>query len=1345
MSEITVNPTSEQKILEAVLEDEMKNAYLDYSMSVIVGRALPDMRDGLKPVHRRILYSMHELGLKPNGNFKKSARIVGDVLGKYHPHGDSAVYDALVRMAQDFSLRYPLVDGQGNYGCFTGDTEIKLADGTTKTFKELVSAWKQGKDQYTYTVDNGTIRPAKIHHPRLTERDAKIITVTLDNGEEIKCTPNHRFMVRNGEYKEAQNLEEGDSLMPFYTKKATKEDVSNENLVNYPLIYQPQQEIWVFAHHLADQYNLQKGKYEKSRGRVRHHKDFDKENNRPDNIQRMGWKEHWMYHASLAKKRHREDEEYVKKLKEGRRAFWDNPKNRKEYSERLSKRNKKQWQDPTYRKKMKRLLSEVNKEYVENNPEVRKERSKRLKKLWKSEEYRKKMSNLKSEEMKQRWENNDQTLNKFTSEEAKAIWNDEAHRERMSRLAKELWNNDSYAEKMSALSKQRWEDPTYREKFDDDHFKKMAEKLWEDEEIRKEHKQRMKKRWESKVFQRKISKAVRKSNEHRLEENPNMIQEMADKAKEALREKWKSESYQKKVLRSRILGCAVKVKETQGKLTKDIYDEHREPHCPTPETCLRYYNSFEHIEAKVKQQNHTVARIQDTGQRADVYDLTVKETHNFALGSGVFVHNSVDGDSAAQMRYTEAKMQAITEELLQDIDKESVDFVDNFDGSLKEPELLPCKFPNLLVNGSTGIAVGMATNIPPHNLTETCNAVIELIDNPEVELEGLMQHVKGPDFPTGGVLMNTSGLEKAYKTGKGKVTISSTFKTEEDGKDTQLVVTEIPYMVQKSKLLKQVAKLVRDQKVDGIREIRDESDRDGLRIVIELKRDAQPEIVENKLLKYSRFQETFGIILLGLVDNQPRVLSLKETLKVFLEHRVSVVKRRLKYKLKKAKARLHILDGLLKALQDIDKVIKLIKQSEDSSAAKQALKEEYDMSNKQAQAVLNMRLSKLAKLESGEVESEHKDLTEEVERIEKILSSEKEVKNIIKEELADVTETYGDERRTTISDHHSGDINIEDLIEDDTVVVTLSKEGYVKRIPLSTYKKQRRGGVGVIGSETKKGDALADVFTTHNKTTLLVFTDKGQVYWTKPYKMPGAGRYAKGKPIINVLDMDKDETVRSIIPCEDLTKEEHLVFATRNGYIKKTKLKEYSRPRKGGIRALRLEEDDDLVRVIRTTGENTIMIGTNHGKAIRFHEDQVRPMGRTARGVIGIKMRGEDTHVVDAVTAEDNHHILTLTKKGYGKKTLATEYRVSNRAGLGVANLNRSQKTGDVVSIRSIDGQEGLMLISKEGMIIRVDTDDISEYGRNTQGVRVMKLKDNDKLVSTAKIVEEKEDVDREE
>ena len=723
-----------------------------------------------------------------------------------------------------------------------------------------------------------------------------------------------------------------------------------------------------------------------------------------------------------------------------------------------------------------------------------------------------------------------------------------------------------------------------------------------------------------------------------------------------------------------------------------------------------------------------------------VYDALVRMAQDFSLRyplvKGQGNYGSVDGDSAAQMRYTEAKMEDITTELLEDIEKESVDFVDNFDGSIKEPSLLPCKFPNLLVNGSTGIAVGMATNIPPHNLQETCDAVIELIENPEADMEALMQHVKGPDFPTGGVLMNTSGLKKAYSSGRGKVTISSKVEIEEDVKDTSLVITEIPYMVQKSKLLKSVAKLVREDRVDGIREIRDESDRDGLRIVIELKRDAQPEIVENKLLKYSRFQETFGIILLGLVDNQPKVLSLKETLNVFLDHRIDVVKRRLQYELRKAKARLHILEGLLIALKDIDAVIALIKKSEDSGAARESLMEEYGMSEKQAQAVLNMRLSKLAKLESDSIESEHDELSAEVDRIETILSSENNVKDIIKEELTEIGSTYGDERRTLISNHEQGDINIEDLIEDENVVVTLSKDGYVKRLPLDTYKTQRRGGVGVIGSESKEGDSLDDVFITKNKSTLLVFSNKGQVYWLKPYEIPQAGRYAKGRPIVNLLDIDSDEEIQSVIPCDDLQEEGYLFFATRSGYVKKTELQAYSRPRKGGIRALKIEDDDELVRVIRTTGDDTILVGTNAGKAIRFDESDVRDMGRTARGVIGIKMRG-NAYVVDAIVANDDVSVLTLTQKGYGKKTPAEEYRVSNRAGLGVANLNRSSRTGDVAGIRAVSNDEELILMSEKGMIIRVNTKDISEFGRNTQGVRVMKLKSGDTLTSIAKVSED--------
>jgi DNA gyrase subunit A len=720
-----------------------------------------------------------------------------------------------------------------------------------------------------------------------------------------------------------------------------------------------------------------------------------------------------------------------------------------------------------------------------------------------------------------------------------------------------------------------------------------------------------------------------------------------------------------------------------------------------------------------------------------VYDALVRMAQDFSLRyplvDGQGNYGSIDGDAAAQMRYTESKMQKITQEMLADIDQDAVDFTENFDGSMEEPELLPSKFPNLLVNGSTGIAVGMATNIPPHNLRETCQAVISLIEDPDCSNVDLMEDVKGPDFPTGGVLMNTDGLREAYTTGRGKVTISSKFETEEEDDDVRLVVTEIPYMVQKSKLLEGTAKLVREDKVDGIREIRDESDRHGLRIVIELKRDAQPEIVKNKLLKYSRFKETFGIILLGLVDNEPQVLTLKGMLNEFLKHRKNVVRRRLEYELGNAEDRLHILDGLLIALDHIDDVIELIRGSESSTKARDNLQERYELSEDQARAILKMRLSRLAKLESEEIESEHETLSERVQEIREILGDENEILKVIKEEMEYIIEEYGDERRTEISDHESGDINIEDLIEDETVVITRSAEGYVKRLPLDTYKQQHRGGVGVIGTETKEGDSLADVHITTAKSYLLCITNKGQLYWMKAYEVPVSGRYSKGKPLVNFIDLDDDEHVRSIVPCKDLNAEDYLAFISQNGYVKRTRLDAFSRPRRGGIRAVKVEDDDDLVRAIRTTGDQQIVIATAHGNAIRFDETDARAMGRTARGVIGVELRDDD-HVVDASAGHDDSTILTVMESGYGKRTDLDKYRLINRGGYGVKNAELSDETGNVVISRVVEDDDELLLISEDGMIIRVNAAEISKYGRATRGVTVMKLQDDDNVKGIAEV-----------
>jgi DNA gyrase subunit A len=720
-----------------------------------------------------------------------------------------------------------------------------------------------------------------------------------------------------------------------------------------------------------------------------------------------------------------------------------------------------------------------------------------------------------------------------------------------------------------------------------------------------------------------------------------------------------------------------------------------------------------------------------------VYDALVRMAQDFSLryplaeGQGNF--GSIDGDAAAQMRYTEAKMSKITQEMLDDIDQDAVDFKENFDGSLEEPELLPSKFPNLLVNGSTGIAVGMATNIPPHNLAETCQGVIRLIEDDDVSNLDLMEDIKGPDFPTGGILRNTDGLRKAYTTGRGKVTISSRFETEEEDGDTRLVVTEIPYMVQKSKILEGTAELVREDKVEGIREIRDESDRHGLRIVIELKRDAQPEIVKNKLMKYSRFQETFGIILLGLVDNQPKVLTLKGLLEEFLSHRKEVVRRRLEYELENAEDRLHILDGLLVALDHIDDVIETIQNSKNTKTARENLIERYELSEDQARAILKIRLSRLTQMESEEIQSEHDELSERVKEIKDILGSDQEILNVIKEEMEYIISEYGDERRTEISDHESGDIDIEDLIEDETVVITRSREGYVKRLPLDTYKQQRRGGVGVIGSETKEGDSLTDVHVTSTKSYLLCITNKGQLYWTKAYEIPVSGRYSKGKPFVNFIDLDEDEHVRSVVPCDDLEADDYLAFISKQGYVKRTRLDAFSNPRRGGIRAVNVEDDDDLVRVIRTTGNQDLLIATANGNAIRFDETDARAMGRTARGVIGVKLRDDD-YVVDASAGDEDDQMLVVTETGYGKRTDVTEYSRINRGGYGVKNADLSDTTGKVVISRLVNEDDELVLISTEGMVIRVDASDISKYGRATRGVTVMDLQDNDVVQGIAEV-----------
>jgi len=976
-----------EKITLVNIEDEMKRSYIDYAMSVIVGRALPDVRDGLKPVHRRILYAMNEQGMTHDKPYKKSARIVGDVLGKYHPHGDIAVYDSLVRMVQEFSLRYPLIDGQGNFGCFTGDTKIKLLDGTEKSFEELASL-SPDDIFYVYSVDDkGHIVVGEGKNARITRRNAELIELTIDNSEKIRCTPDHRFMLRDGTYKEAQDLTTDDSLMPGYFET----NPVKEGLNDYLRVLQP---------------------------------------------------------------------------------------------------------------------------------------------------------------------------------------------------------------------------------------------------------------------------------------------------------------------------------------ASGDYD-------------------FDHLLHAAKNYNHRIISKRFLEERVDTYDISVDRYHNFLLACGVFVHNSIDGDSAAAMRYTEVRLGKIADEILGDIDKETVDFVPNYDDSLKEPSVLPCKLPNLLINGSTGIAVGMATNMPPHNLGEVIDGITMVIDKPDVEWEELMTSVKGPDFPTAGFIYGRQGIRDAYQYGRGSIKMRARAIIEEIKNKETIIVNELPYQVNKAKLIEDIAGLVREKKIAGITDLRDESDKDGIRVVIEISRQAQANIILNQLYSHTQLETTFGVINLALVDGRPMVLPLKELIIQFISHRKQVIIRRSQFELKKAQARAHILEGLIIALDHIDEVIKLIRASQTPDEAREGLMTKFGLSIEQAKAILDMRLQRLTGLEREKIDAEYGELQKTIAWLLDLLGSEIKILALIKEELADIKARFSNKRRTEIIDS-TGDRVTEDLIPKEDDVITITNSGYIKRISVDSYKQQRRGGKGVMGMETKEEDFVSDLFIGNTHDYLLFFTDKGKVYWLKVYGIPEAGRQARGTAIVNLLQLEQDEKINAYIPISKFDEKHYLLMVTKKGTAKKTELTDFANVRKTGIIAISLDEGDKLVSVKLTDGTKEMVIGTKHGKAIRFNENDVRDMGRSAYGVRGVRLVGED-EVVSMAVVEEGATLLTVTENGFGKRTVFDEYRTSNRGGQGVITIDVNIRNGNVVDIRTVREDEEIMVTTSNGIIIRVPASGIRVQGRNTQGVKIMNVGEKDRVVGVATLAKEEE------
>lgn len=742
----------------------------------------------------------------------------------------------------------------------------------------------------------------------------------------------------------------------------------------------------------------------------------------------------------------------------------------------------------------------------------------------------------------------------------------------------------------------------------------------------------------------------------------------------------------------------------------------------------------------------TLGKYHPHGDQA-VYDSLVRMAQTFSLryplidGQGNF--GSVDGDSAAAMRYTEARMARITKLMLQDIEKDTVKWRDNFDGSLQEPEVLPAVLPNLLINGSSGIAVGMATNMAPHNISEVIDGIIKTIDNPQITVAELMETITGPDFPTGGIIYGRGGILNAYSTGRGLVRVRAQTSIEEVKDRKKIIISELPYQVNKSNLLQTIAELVKTKKIEGISDLRDESDRKGMRIVIDLKRDAIEDVVLNQLFQHTDLQSTFGILNLAIVNGEPKILTLNEILQLFIDFRVKIITRRTKFDLKKAQDKIHILEGLMIALKNIDEVIKIIRKSKQVEEAKNGLMKRFKLSDKQAKAILDMRLQKLTGMEIAAVEQDYNETKKLIEQLEELLSDKKNILEEIKREILAIKEKFGDERRTEIVEGEIG-IEIEDLIPEEEVVITITETGYIKRTPTETYRTQRRGGKGLIGMRTKEEDVLVDSFITSTHDYIMFFTSYGKTFWLKGYKIPEGDRYAKGKAIINLLPrLEQGEKVETAIPIHEFDDEHFLIFATKKGIVKKTALSAYGNIRVTGIRAINLDDGDELISTKLSDGKQTVMIATADGQACRFDEKEARPMGRVTRGVIGIRLKKDDAVVAMTVVGEEGS-LLTITENGFGKRSPIQEYRHTHRGSKGVRTIVTNERNGKVIYVTEVTDDDEIILTSEQGMNVRIPVKDIRSQGRNTMGVRIMRLNEGDKVVSVTKVIEDDEDFEEE-
>ena len=1498
-----------REVINVSIEDEMRQSYLDYAMSTIIARALPDVRDGLKPVHRRILMAMSDLNLTPAGQHRKSAKIVGECfvagtlvstprglvpieslnigdevytqtairpvtqtyvmppqplrevefhngttlrctpgqqfkawtpdltavwktaeelapgdfviarefaktnslpadkgavvpylpsraaldatdslhavivrdfvchgisfvqvqairesgeevtydiqvdidhefiangvlvhncMGNYHPHGDVALYATMVRMAQDFNMRYPLVDGQGNFGCFTGDTKIKLLDGTDKSFAELANLpAEEVFPVYSVNAD-GDIVVGEGRHARVTRRDASLVEVTLDNGECIRCTPDHRFLLRDGRYKEAQNLTPADSLMPGYFDTTPVKAGLND----YLRIQQPKTGEYEFVHCLADKYNAQKGLARPTSGAfVRHHKNFNRWDNRPSNIERMAFLEHIHVHAAHLAELW-QDENFRQAQRQGVMRYYDqHPEVRQARRESISLQNR----DETFRRQNGKRVSAALKAKYAADPTSCAEISRRMKALWADADYRVRMSAaLVGIEKRPLTSEQKERVAQILSEKSRAMWGDDVKRAEIIAAITEAMSSETLRAKLSENTKSLWRDPEYRAKYGEAHFSRMAQTLWADPATREMHREKITQQWQDESFRAANRAARQKDHARRLEQNPDYMTDVAAHAARALTEKWKSEDYKRQVMRQKIAryGSSLLAQFGREGVTPEQYKASRTQNwIPRLGNALTYYSSFEELLDAAQTYNHKVVSVRWIDGKADVYDITVDEHHNFLLASGVFVHNSIDADPPAAQRYTEARMTPFAMEMLQDLDRETVDWTENYDQTRREPVVLPGKFPNFLCNGGSGIAVGMATNIPPHNLREIVDGAIHLLDNPDADLEELLTFIKGPDFPTAGLILGMKGIRQAYATGRGSVIMQARTSIEpiENGRN-QIVVTELPYQVIKSRLIEQIADLVKQKKIEGIADLNDYSDRTGMKIVIILKREAYPRKVLNFLLKHTPLRTSFGVNMLALVDGQPRILTIKDALGHFLAHRREVIVRRTLFELNKAKARAHILEGLQIALDFLDEIIALIRASRTPEIARNEMMGRFALSQMQADAILVMQLRALTGLERDRLENEYKELLKQIAFYEDILATPARVTAIIKQELRQLRDKYGDERRSRIVPMEAEEIGDEDLIPEEEMIVSITRDGYIKRVPKETYPTQHRGGKGRIGAATKEEDTIEHLFVATTHHYILFFTDRGRVYRLKAYEVPQTSRTAMGTAIINLINIQPGERITATVPMKEYKDVEgFLLFATQCGEVKRTPLAEFVNLRNNGLIVFDIEDNDALRWVAHTTGTDEIILVTRKGMSIRFAETELTPRSRSAGGVRGITLsEAKDDHLVGMAVIQNDLDLLVIGERGISKRTPLKDYRSQSRGGKGILTMSLTEKTGDIVDAKIVSPEDRLLIMTREGITIQLRVDDIRSASRNTQGVRAINLAEDDRVASVERMIDGK-------